>query len=34
MKRKALAKAHHRRGSTRAPAWRRNTTILEWLEAL
>jgi integrase/recombinase XerD len=33
MKRKALAKAHPP-GSTRAPAWRRHTTILEWLEAL
>jgi len=33
MKRKALAKVHPP-GSARGPAWHRNTSILEWLEAL
>jgi site-specific recombinase XerD len=34
MKRKALAKAKPPDARASAPAWRRNTTILEWLEAL
>ena len=34
MKRKALAKARPPHARASAPAWRRNTTILEWLEAL
>ena len=34
MKRKALAKAQPPRAPARRPAWRRNATILQWLEAL
>jgi integrase/recombinase XerD len=34
MKRKALAKAHALGAAPRRPAWRRNATILEWLQAL
>lgn len=34
MKRKALAKAQPLSPSPRRPAWRRDATILEWLEAL
>ena len=34
MKRKALAKAHPPHATGRSSAWRRNATILEWLEAL
>ncbi len=34
MKRKALAKAQPPSAPARRPAWRRNATILEWLEAL
>ncbi len=34
MKRKALAKAQPLSTSPRRPVWRRDATILEWLEAL
>lgn len=34
MKRKALAKAQPPSAPARRPAWRRNATILQWLEAL